>query len=77
MYGWVFANESESESDTVRNLGSGGLRHHNGAGGRPMVESEDWVVHVFVSLISSISESCGVRNTSGDMRRDCGSSIVA
>ena len=73
---WDLANESESPSDTARNLGSGGLSHHDGAGGRMLAETEDWVVHVLVSSMSSISESFGVRNACPDTREDCGSSIV-
>ena len=77
MCGCVFANKSESASDTAKNLSSGRLSHHDGAGGRLMAESKDWMVHVLVSSMSSISESCGIRNTSGDMRGDCSSSIAA
>jgi len=73
---WVFANESESVSDTMRNLGGGRLSHNDGAGGRLIVETEDWVVHGLVSSMSSISESWEVRNASADRRGNCKSSIV-
>jgi len=72
----VFANESKLVSDTTRNLGGGGLSHDDGAGGRLIVETENWVVHGLVSSMSSISESWGVRNASADTRGDCMSCIV-
>ena len=77
MCHWIFANESESSSDTAKNLDSGGLSHQEGAGGRLMVEMDAWVRYGLVSSMSSMSESCGVRNASADTRGDCGSSIVA
>jgi len=56
MCRWVFANVSELVSDTARNLNGGGLSHDDGAGGRLIVETEDWLVHGLVSSMSSISE---------------------
>jgi len=56
MCRWVFANASELVSDTARNLNGGGLSHDDGAGGRLIVETEDWLVHGLVSSMSSISE---------------------